>query len=207
MSAKRYFYWDEEKQIVQGPGKIQVLAVLFRQKTIDADTPVCVEETEDWFPLRKLPEFGMLPELAPEGARIVMPGDETDQQVENREERKQFALKAMGALGIGLVAGGILMVIAALDPSIAGVLIICCLGLTTLGTAMTLVTALDDGSFWILGIIFVPFVDIAYALMNHRAANWVLLRYISYLMILGIVIASVVGEALRQMEGSYSGGG
>ncbi len=200
MSAKRYFYWDEEKQAVQGPGKIQVLAVLFKQNNITADTPVCVEGTEDWLTLRKLPEYGMLPELAPEGARIVMPGEATDQQLENQESRKLFAIKALAALGIGIVGGGIVMIIAALDPSIAGVLLIGCLGLSTLGAAMTIVTALDDGTLWVLGVFFVPFLDIAYALMNPRATNWVLLRYITYLMMLGILAAAVVGETLRQLQ-------
>lgn len=202
MNAKRYFFWDEPKQSVQGPGKLQVLAVLYKQGEIKADTPVCAEGSEDWFPLRKLPEFDMLGELAPEGARIVMPGEKTDQQIENNEERKEFFKKAVVALGIGLLAAFGLMVVAALDPNLAIILLWGCVLLMTLGAAMTLVNALDDGYLWAAGVAFVPFLDIAYAMMNPCVVNWVLLRYISYLMMLGIAAAVVLGEVLRQWQES-----
>jgi len=198
MSAKRYFFWDENKQAVQGPGKLPVLAVLYKQKSITDETPVCLENTEDWFPLKQLPEFGMLPELAPEGARIVMPGEETDQDIENREARKEFALKAVVALGIALVGAFAVMLLAALDPGMFAILLIACLGLSVLGKAMIVVNAMDDGWLWVAGVILVPFVDIAYGLMNPKAINWVLLCYIAYFMIFGVLIAGVVGEVIRQ---------
>ncbi|MEM1057968.1 MAG: hypothetical protein AAGK14_01860 [Verrucomicrobiota bacterium] len=197
MSTKLYFYWDEENQAVQGPGKLPVLAVLLKQNAITGDTPICQKDTEDWFPLRDLPEYGMLPELAPEGARIVMPGEETDEERDNREARRNFLAKAVVALGIGLIGSAVVMALAALDPGMATILMAVAFGLMTLGAAMTLVNALDEGYLWMLGIAFVPFLDIAYALMNPKVTNWVLLRYISYFLLLGVAIAGVAGAAIR----------
>jgi hypothetical protein len=58
---KRFFCFIQDK--VEGPFNLVELAGLLRAKHLDADTPLCVEGTEEWIIFRDRPEYAFAQEI------------------------------------------------------------------------------------------------------------------------------------------------
>jgi len=59
--TKRYFCFVQDN--VVGPYVLIELAGLLRDKHIDADTPLCLEGTEEWINFRDRPEYAFAQEI------------------------------------------------------------------------------------------------------------------------------------------------
>lgn len=199
MAKPRYYYWDEAAEKAQGPAQLPVLAVLHKQGNINGQTYVCVEGKEEWFPLAQLPEYGMLNEIAPEGAVVLMPEQAAAQEKQQaREGTIRVAEKVlMLVLGIGAVS-----VLAAglgfLLPGALWPVVIVLSAVSLVGWVMILMVALEEGMSWVTIVAVVPFGDVYFSVLHLDRLYWPLvIRYTAGFMAGAFVIGAMVNEIVH----------
>jgi hypothetical protein len=197
-AKKRYFIWDVAADEAKGPAELQVLAVMFVKKLIEAETLICEEGSENWFALKDLPQFPMLREIAPPEAEVLLPGQKP-------KADNSFWADIAEKLGVLLaIFGGATIfsgVISFLVPQYIFGVILFLSAIGSLGWALLLIAAIDDGLMWLAIIIFVPFGDLVYACMNFHRCMWALiLKYGAILAMIGALVGGIAGAAFWHID-------
>lgn len=198
----RYLYWDEAAEAAKGPAQLQVIAVLHKQGDLNANTFICKEGEEEWFPLSQLPEYGMLNEIAPEGA-VVKTSEEVTAGA--KKETRESTIRIAEKVALIIAGIGIACVLAAavgyFSPGalLPGVMVLG--GIGAVGWALIVISALDDGIMWVAITLLVPFGDIYYSLMNIDKLLWPLVIKYGASFVMGAFAAgAAISQAIQHAE-------
>jgi hypothetical protein len=163
------FYIARTEQDVAGPYDIVQMAGLLRKKIITAETPVRLEDEQEWTPFGEHPQYIIVLEI-PANA-VSMRTEALNEEAQAPDTliplpSAETIMKLGGAAILLAVIGGLAFLVAKSDPTTGRVLMFVGGGISAIAQVLICIRLLDEDYITLLMMVFIPLFDIYYFLSN-----------------------------------------
>jgi len=192
MKPEPLFYVARDEHNLAGPYDLVQMAGLLRKKIITGDTMTRLKGEDDWKPFGWQAQFSIVREMPPDAVstRVV----ELDEKAEAAKQGpiplpSAETLMKLGGMILGsLLAGVVAYLIARLDATTGGCLVVAGAAAVLVAQCMIFVRFLDEDYRTWAFVYFVPFGDSYYFICNFwQYYKWILVKYVGGAVLIGAV--------------------
>jgi hypothetical protein len=190
--AEPLFYIERAENSTAGPYDLVQMAGLLRKKIITPDTSTRLEGEDDWKPFSWRPQFIVAREMSPDA--VSMRAEELDEAAAAAREpiplpSRETMIKLAGLACGSILAGAVAYVIARLDVTTGYCLLYAGAAAVLVGQCMIIARLLDEDSWTLLLVFFIPFGDIYYLICNFWAYfTWNCVKYVGAAVAIGAAL-------------------